>query len=62
MLLKTFNIDLLGWKLDFTASQMIVTLKLIAFAFDISDKKQKVPFPSQHPFFLLKNNIDIILA
>jgi len=46
--------DYLGWKLDFTASQMIVTLKLVAFAFDISDKRQKdpkYPVPSPLEFY-----------
>lgn len=31
--------DYLGWRLDFTTPQMIITLKLISFAYDVNDAR-----------------------
>jgi lysophospholipid acyltransferase len=37
--------DYMGWSLDFTGSQMIITLKLISFAFNLNDANVKVLVP-----------------
>lgn len=37
--------DYMGWTLDFTGSQMIVTLKLISYAFNVKDAQEKLLTP-----------------
>lgn len=38
-------VDYMGWTLDFTGSQMVITLKLISFSFNVRDSVDEVIKP-----------------